>query len=103
MHARYTAAGKRATHESVAEVSRTLLFGRTPGEFSPRGLFFNLFILTKSRLPLCSLRGQRLIEKKKTLAPGGVGRGHYGNVCVVDYVSGLVGIGAIIFSNRDEE
>ena len=43
LSARYTAEAKRATHESVADVSRTPLFGRNPGEVSPRGLFFCFF------------------------------------------------------------
>ena len=41
LSARYGAAEKRATHECVAGVSRTLFFGGKPrGLFSPGPLFF---------------------------------------------------------------
>ena len=70
LNARYAAVGKRATHESVADVSTTLFFFKNPvGVFSP-GPFF----VFDEVLPT-SLFSPGTFYCKKKLAPGGVDRG----------------------------
>ena len=62
------AAGKRATHESVADVSRIMFFGGIPrGVVSP-GPFIQF--MAKSLLPLCP-PGGHCFNKKQKLAPWG--------------------------------
>ena len=74
LSATYAAVGERATHESVADVSRTLLLEETPGAFCPRDLFWLLDEVHPTSLFFP--RGQRYIGKQ-TLAPRGVDRGYY--------------------------
>ena len=60
--ARYVAAGKRATHEFVAEESITLCFWiNLTGRFLP-----GVFLLRSLSYLFVSPRGQRFIERKRS-------------------------------------
>ena len=69
LRARYAAAGKRATSESVADVSTTLFSGTPPGGvFSP-----GLFLLLLMEVPPTSLFSPgTTFYRKRTLALGGI-------------------------------
>ena len=70
LSARYAAAGKRATHESVAHacVEHAVIWKKPPGGVFSLGLFFSFFFLRRFPRFFCffSPRGKR-VEKKKRL------------------------------------
>ena len=67
LSARYAVADKRATHESVAGVSRSLFLEENPGAFPPRDLFY---ISLRSPAYLSVLPGDNVFLKQKRSPQG---------------------------------